>query len=60
MNIMEDNSDVSVGMEAYTCFNEALTIKPDGAFKFNKMNFLSVWGTYIILCRRFWLGNGES
>ena len=44
-NIMENNGDVNVGMEAYNCFNEALTIKPDvETFKINKMNFLSVWG----------------
>ncbi len=42
--IMMDN-DVSVGLDAYNCFNEALTIKPDEeAYKTYKMNFLSEWG----------------
>ena len=39
------NNDVSVGLEAYNCFNEALTIKPDEeAYQTNKKNFLPEWG----------------
>lgn len=39
------NNDISVGLEAYNCFNEALTIKPDEeAYQLNKKNFLPEWG----------------
>lgn len=43
------NNDVSVGLEAYNCFNEALTIKPDEeAYQTNKKNFLPEWGLKLL------------
>lgn len=43
-NILETN-DISVGYEAYDCFNRALEIKPHGKIiKKNKINFLYIWG----------------
>ena len=43
-NILKTN-DISVGSEAYECFNKALEIKPtDNIIKNNKIGFLLQWG----------------
>lgn len=47
-NILETN-DISVGSEAYECFNKALEIKPsDNTIKNNKIGFLLRWGIELL------------
>lgn len=55
LNILETN-DISVGHEAYECFNRALEIKPNGEIiKKNKREFLIIWATKLALS-----GNNEQ
>ena len=53
--ILETN-DISVGSEAYECFNKALEIKPnDNIIKNNKIGFLLEWSVKLM-----WEGDNEQ